>query len=309
MVTIAAAARQTGISAATLRKWEARYGFPAPLRTEGRHRSFQPSDLEALLEIARRMAAGQRAGACIAAVRQGMEMDVDMATDQLARAASCYPKEVTLALKLLHQNELQPLEDGMHKHFAKRGAAAFSLGFAIPVLQAIGDLWQQGRLPIYAERLFSHALQRVLQHAGVRRRVRQPDLPHVLLASPAGERHGLALVMLEAMLHEADVACILLPGGLPAAQIAAAARAFKVQVVALSASVACPPKLLADELRSLRAQLQTPVELWVGGAGTHHMSSRLDGVRVICAMDEAVQALKNRRGLNPHTAGAQRDHH
>lgn len=303
MVTIAAAARQTGISAAALRKWEARYGFPVPLRTQGRHRSFQASDLDALLEIARRIAAGEKPGACIAAVRQG----AGTAGSDLAQAASGYPQELAAALKLLHLNDLQALENGMHAHFAKQGAATFSRDFAIPMLQAAGELWQQGHLPLYAERLFSNALQKVLQRASAQRRVRPRGMPRVLLASPAGEQHGLALVLLEAMLHEADVASILLPGGLPAAEIAAAAQAFDVQVVALSASLACPPKLLGAELRALRARLQAAVELWVGGAGTHKISSRMDGVTVLCSMDEAVKALTNRRGPNPHTAGSEHD--
>jgi hypothetical protein len=127
--------------------------------------------------------------------------------------------------------------------------------------------------------------------------------PLVLLASPAGEQHTLALVMLKAVLDEANISTVFLLGGLPASEIAAAAKAFNVQIVALSASVVCPPKFLAVELRSLRAQLDANVELWVGGGGTQRISSRLDGITVITSIDKAVQNLKNKTGQSPHIVG------
>ena len=43
-----AAAELLGVSANTLRSWERRFGYPAPRRTEGGHRQYDLSDLEAL---------------------------------------------------------------------------------------------------------------------------------------------------------------------------------------------------------------------------------------------------------------------
>ncbi len=303
MITIGAAARQTGIPSATLRKWETRYGFPVPVRTAGDHRAFYPADLDALIEISRRMAAGQRAGVAIQAVKQGLQKVTPGDTE----CAMGYPPQVSHALALLLQNDLQSFEDCLANHFALHGAQEFASALAIPLIEAVGNLWQLGRLPVFAEHLFSSILQKVLLQTAVRPAQPNLSVPTVLLASPPGESHTLALTLLNAVLHEAHIPTVFLPGGLPAAEIAAAARVFNVQVVALSASVACSARLLTAELRSLRRLLDSQTELWIGGAGAYKISTPLDGVTVMLSLNAAVQALKNKAGQDPNLVGPEKD--
>jgi len=52
--------RRTGVTAATLRVWETRYGFPVPRRRESGHRRYVESDVERILEVVRRREAGTR---------------------------------------------------------------------------------------------------------------------------------------------------------------------------------------------------------------------------------------------------------
>jgi hypothetical protein len=215
--------------------------------------------------------------------------------------------EVSHALRQLLQNDLQSFEGCLANHLTQHGAAVFTHVLAIPMIEMVGNLWQQGRLPIYVEHLFSSILQKVVQQTAVRPTQTKIFAPRVLLASPAGETHSLALVLLNAVLCEAGITTVFLQGSLPAAEIAAAAKAFKVQVVALSASVACPPRLLTTELRCLRALLDARAELWIGGAGTRRISSRMDGVTVMLSMDAAVKALKNKIGQAPNIVGPEKD--
>ncbi len=46
-------ARQTGVSAGTLRAWEARYGFPQPIRVGGGHHRYGGQDVGAVSEVVR----------------------------------------------------------------------------------------------------------------------------------------------------------------------------------------------------------------------------------------------------------------
>jgi DNA-binding transcriptional MerR regulator/methylmalonyl-CoA mutase cobalamin-binding subunit len=292
-----------GIHAATLRKWEARYGFPVPARTAGDHRVFDARDLDALLDISRRLAAGERTGAAISAVKRGLTS----ATSGASRQAAGLSDDLSLALSWLQCNNLQALEVWMIAQLAARGAAAFSRELAVPMIEAVGTLWQQGRLPIYVEHLFSSTLQRVLQPPSEGLHAAAAHGPDVLLASPAGEQHALALFLLHAVLNEAGISNVLLCGGLPASEIAAAACAFGARVVALSASVASPTKPLVAELRSLRALLPDRMELWVGGAGARKISSRMDGVTVMPSIDKAVNTLKNRGTMSPGFVGTPHD--
>src|ERR1700679_4383905 len=43
-----AAAAMLGVSPSTLRSWERRFGYPMPQRTEGGHRQFELTEIEAL---------------------------------------------------------------------------------------------------------------------------------------------------------------------------------------------------------------------------------------------------------------------
>jgi DNA-binding transcriptional MerR regulator len=301
MITIGAAARQTGITSATLRKWEFRYGFPVPVRTAGNQRAFCASDLGALIEISRRIATGQRAGAAIQAVKMGVKQAHQ---DTTPASLTGHTLEVSLAIDLLLQNDLQAFENCLTLHLSRHGAAVFACDLAIPLIEAVGNLWELGRLPVYAEHLFSGILQKVtLQLPG---RTPKSAAPRVLLASPAGESHTLALVLLNAVLCEAGIATVFLQGGLPAAEIAAAAKEFNIQVVALSASAACPPRLLVTELRSLRRLLEPRAELWIGGAGSNRISTRVEGVTFMTSFAVAVQAFKNSVGRDPTIVGPEK---
>jgi hypothetical protein len=113
-----------------------------------------------------------------------------------------------------------------------------------------------------------------------------------LLATPAGEVHTLALVLMNAILKDAEIPTVFLQGSLPASEIAAAAMAYGADVIALSASVCFPPKLLRSELLSLRELLPTQVQIWVGGAGIHRVPRPMQGISVTTSIDSAVQALK-----------------
>ena len=294
MITIGAAARQTGITPATLRKWESRYGFPVPVRTAGNQRVFRASDLGALIEISRRIATGQRAGVAIHAVKMGEQQ---ARQDVTPASLTVHTLEVSLAIDLLLQNDLQAFEGCLTMYLSRHGAAVFASELAIPLIEAVGSLWEQGRLPVYAEHLFSGILQKVTLQ--LPERTSKNAAPRVLLASPAGEAHTLALVLLNAVLCEAGIATTFLQGGLPAAEIAAAAKAFNIQVVALSASLACPPRLLVSELQSLRKLLESRTELWIGGAGSARISTRMDGITFMTSIAVAVQGLKSSVGQDP----------
>lgn len=66
-------AERTGVSAATLRTWESRYGYPRPQRMSGGHRRYRDRDADAVREIVRRRAAGQTIAGAIAAAAAHLE--------------------------------------------------------------------------------------------------------------------------------------------------------------------------------------------------------------------------------------------
>ncbi|UPK75318.1 MerR family transcriptional regulator [Nocardioidaceae bacterium SCSIO 66511] len=66
-LSISDLADRTGVSAATLRTWESRYGYPSPRRLAGGHRRYLDRDVDAIKAIVRRRSTGQTISTAIAA--------------------------------------------------------------------------------------------------------------------------------------------------------------------------------------------------------------------------------------------------
>lgn len=69
----------------------------------------------------------------------------------------------------------------------------------------------------------------------------------------------------------------------------------RFDIVALSFSSAYPLRQAVEGLNQLRRQLPSSVALWAGGAGLSGKPPRLDGVRIVRSLDDAVGALREWR--------------
>jgi hypothetical protein len=288
MISIGAVSRQTGINAATLRKWEARYGFPIPERSTTGHRQYRAHDLQALQDVCRRMSFGERASSAIRAVGRS----VGGGRAPVGTHAGETRSDVETAMRLLLDGDLVSLERTVEERVASDGIAAFVRTFATPMMAAVGQWWQAGTLPVYAEHAFSRILQQVVARNSNIPEGRLPDAPLVLFASPAGEAHTLALTLADAWFASEGLRTVHLLGGLPASEIAAAAVHYGAQLVALSVSAAFPQRLLKCELRVLRGLLPPSIPVWIGGGGAMRLTTPMEGVSVMTSIEEAIQNFK-----------------
>lgn len=290
LLSIGAVARQTGIQIATLRKWEARYGFPVPRRTAGGQRSYQQQDVEALLKIRRRQLAGERIGKLLVAIREA--------------AAGSPPKEESVAippdlvgqtLDALQKNDLELFRQRVEGARRVTRAEEFIERLAAPLTSAVGDAWLSGDLPVFAEHYFSRFLREQLGCYG-RPAACGYGKPMVILANPSGERHTLGLAMLDAALQEQGVETAMLEGDLPVGELVNAAVAYGVQVVALSASLSFSPKILGGMVAQLRSNLPSHIAIWLGGMGSQKLCALPNGVQGMSSIQEAVAASKRLLG-------------
>jgi hypothetical protein len=91
------------------------------------------------------------------------------------------------------------------------------------------------------------------------------DARHVLLATPPNDPNQLGLAILELLLFTEGVNCLTLGSGVPAQEIAGAARAYKVAMVVLLFDRGISGKIAGQEIRSLRASLPPELPLVVSG--------------------------------------------
>jgi len=88
----------------------------------------------------------------------------------------------------------------------------------------------------------------------------------------------LGLLMVEALLALEGCSCVSLGTQTPIGDVVQAARAHRVDVVALSFSNVHNSMLVHASLRELRAQLPATTALWVGGACAALYQKPLDGI-------------------------------
>jgi MerR family transcriptional regulator, light-induced transcriptional regulator len=110
-LTIGELAQEAGMEPATLRTWEARYGFPSPTRSGGGRRSYGPQDLRLLLHVIQLRQTGLSLVAAIATARktdQSPEMSffAHVRRETPGLQAQILPKRIVAALSWAIEDEL-----------------------------------------------------------------------------------------------------------------------------------------------------------------------------------------------------------
>ncbi len=135
------------------------------------------------------------------------------------------------------------------------------------LLVEVGERWVHGSLTISEERVISERLTRALARVAEAMPIR-PDAPSCLVATAEGDAHTGGLSLTELTLREAGWRTMWAGAPMPAAELAAAIRRWKPQMVALSASVALKPAARAAELEKAgRACRAVGATLALGGRG------------------------------------------
>jgi len=287
--SIAAVERDTGIGKDTLRVWERRYGFPMPGRDAHDERSYPLAQVEKLRVIKRLMDQGHRPGRIVA---QPLEV-----LHQLGRGeaqphathetpASQMPAHLQVYLSLLQAQDVAGLRLAWHQALSKVGLQRFVTEVAAPMTYWVGEAWAQGDLAVHQEHLFTECLSVVMRQAmAAIPQVAASGAPKVLLTTFPQEAHGLGLLMVESLLTLQGCRCVSLGTQTPVRDIAQAAAAHQVDVVALSFSANMKPNHVVDGLAELQALLPPRVAVWAGGSASALRRRPLDRVCVLHDLD------------------------
>ena len=293
MLTIAAVERDTRIGKDTLRVWERRYGFPAPLRDSNGERLYPLDQVERLRHIKRLLDAGWRPGRVVGLPLEDLQSIGELVRPASAGAADTPAADTMLSAEphalylLLRAHDVIGLRRALMQSLLRRGLGHFVAEVATPLLVEIGQAWSRGQLAIFEEHLCSEAIETVLRSAIASAPEAAVDgSPRVLLTTMPDEQHGLALLMAEALFTVEGCACMNLGRQTPVPDMVLAARAHRAQVVALSFSSLSPTGPSLDHLGSLRAQLPADIEIW---AGTPQQAMLRRGVAGVTLLDKLGQ--------------------
>lgn len=288
MLTISDAERESGVAKETLRVWERRYDFPKPQRDQNGERVYSRADVARLQLVKRLLDHGYRPGKIM-----------HMAPGELAELASKFapaapPPPENLAellrhIELLKAHRIPELRQGLAHDIERCGLRGFTMEVAAPLTRLVGDAWEAGDIAVFEEHLYSEALESVL-HAAIHEAPGphgHAARPRVLLTTIPVERHGLGLLMAEALLVAEGAECVSLGVQTPLSEIVAAVRAQNVDVVGLSFSSSTSVRATVENVTELRQRLGDAVEVWAGGAAAAAARRHLTGTQVVGLEDIA----------------------
>ena len=286
--TIAAVEREVGLSKDVLRVWERRYGFPVPDRDPHGERLYPAGQVLRLRLIKRLMDLGHRPGRLMSTPVDQLEALAAGSHGAKGVDAHAGSHELDELFALVRQHDVAAYLQAMQQRLARQGLRRFVLDTVAPLTVQIGFAWQQGRLQVFEEHLFTELTARVLRQAIAA--VPGGSEPRVLLTTLPKEPHEMGLLMVEAVLSLEGAQCISLGTQMPLMEIVDAVAAHQVDVVALSFSAAFPARQTRALLEQLRAALPGPAELWAGGAGVRKLAAP-DGVMCMASLDSAIAAV------------------
>lgn len=294
VLSIAAVERDTGIGKDTLRVWERRYGFPTPSRDAYGERIYPMAQVEKLRIIKRLMDQGHRPGRIVAQpveALQHLSRGIAAIQAQQATKAGVVSEVLQDYIHLLKRQDVDAVRREMLKTLAQEGLQRFVLEVVAPLTTLVGDTWAQGDLAVHEEHLYTECVSSVLRQASAAIPHAGAGAPAVLLTTFPQEAHGVGLLMVECLLALQGCRCVSLGTQTPVRDIAQAAIAHRVDVVALSFSLNMNPNHVLDGLMELSLLLPDAVEVWVGGQAPALRRRHIERARVLShlsAIEDAV---------------------
>lgn len=194
MYTIKHAAQRVGITTATLRAWERRYGVIAPHRSESGYRLYGDHDVAVLRSMKQLVDQGWSAGLAAA---EAIRLDRAQPAHEVAAEArgdgagpsADLAERLTTAASALDTTDLAATLDQV---FALGGFETVMAEHVFPALEELGDAWADGRVSIAGEHLASNAVMRRLALA-YEAAAAHGHGPRIALGTAPNTRHEIGL--------------------------------------------------------------------------------------------------------------------
>jgi DNA-binding transcriptional MerR regulator/methylmalonyl-CoA mutase cobalamin-binding subunit len=285
--TISDVERDTGVAKETLRVWERRYDFPQPLRDPNGERVYPIEQVHKLRLVKRLIDLGFRPGKVIKYSADELQALTGKASGSANGASSTAP-ELQTYLELCKSHQMEALRRKLSQALLMMGLKSFVIELVAPLTTLVGEAWASGVLATFEEHLYTESLTVVMRSAVFampQANASNAGAPRIMLTTLPQERHGLGLLMAEAMCVAEGAHCISLGVQTPLLDIVEAARVQRVDIVALSFSVAMNPRQALDGLAELHTRLSGCAELWAGGGNAALKRRRPPYVRVFALAD------------------------
>lgn len=269
---IGVVARRTAIPPDLLRAWEKRYGAVTPQRTVTGRRLYTDEDIQRL-RLLKTLVEGRRrisdvAGLPLESLKSLAKEDAREAVvpaQPRPRPPAAKPEQLLHdALDAVAALDRQRLVEVLNDAAVAFPPARVRQDLLVPLLQTIGERWQEGSMRIAQEHMASALVRAFLSAAGG-----PPDpaqnRPVAVVTTPSGHQHEIGALLAAATAKEAGWDVIYLGSELPAEEVAAAALQSQATAVLFSVIFPVRDAATAEELRRVRRYLGAGYPILVGG--------------------------------------------
>jgi DNA-binding transcriptional MerR regulator/methylmalonyl-CoA mutase cobalamin-binding subunit len=276
----------TGISTATLRSWERRYGVPTPARTLSSYRLYSDSDVALLL----RMRDLCREGMSPAEASKVVTATVPEPARGPAEDADHHLVLQGRIVEAVRRFDPEGVEAAIRQAMLLSSSESVLERVLVPAMREVGQMWHDGLLTVGHEHMLSEIATRYAREAV---HLAQPGsgAPRVLLACFADEEHTFPLYVVAHRFAQWGYRTAVLGARTPPDALGEAVQALSPEIVALSVSIPPGPRRGAElVLAYAEAVGDTP---WiVGGSGVNGMRSLITESGGITASEDP-EGLKN----------------
>ena len=280
MYTITQASRITGVSVASLRAWEKRYGVFVPHRSESGYRLYDDDALSAVVTMRRLVENGWAPAAAAEAVRRGtVPAGLEKVAGQETSTELRPPNSITYTQRFLSaaaRLDTAGLEESLDAGFALGSFEHVVDSWLFPTLEALGEGWARGEIDVAGEHAASHAVHRRLSAAydaaGSRSRG-----PAVVVGLPSGSQHDLGALAFATAIRRRGMDVLYLGANVPASswEKAVLSRQARAAVLAVVTPQDRPPAVAVA--KRLLGHHPGPA-VCAGGAAADALA---DGVRTL----------------------------
>ncbi len=260
MYTIKQASRLTGVSEASLRAWERRYGVVVPHRNESGYRLYDEEALAAVSTMSRLVHDGWSPAQAAEALLQGT---VGAVLDEVIGHETSdgddlpQPDAVTYMQRFLSsaaQMDTAGIEESLDGGFALGSFEHVVDSWLFPTLEALGEGWARGEIDVAGEHAASHAVHRRLSAAFDAAGSKSRGAA-VVVGLPSGSQHDLGALAFATAIRRRGMDVLYLGANVPVDSWEAAVRSRLARAAVMSvvtpqdrpAAVAVAERLLSRD--------------------------------------------------------------
>jgi MerR family transcriptional regulator, light-induced transcriptional regulator len=261
-------AEMTGVSAATLRAWERRYGVPVPSRTDSSYRVYSEADVEMIRRVRQLCDDGMAPAEAAKLVFDESEAEAEASAQP--ESEDPFASLQAAIVEAVARFDPRQLERKLERASSLGQPTAVVDRVLRGALIEIGDRWHDGRMTVAQEHLATEAM------LGAVRRLLPLVQPEgearvAVLACFADDEHSFAVLALAVHLSSWGWHTVVLGARTPAAAVGYAVRELAPALVGLSTTVA-PPAHRARELVDAYADACVDTPWIVGGSAVESVA-------------------------------------